>query len=960
MRCTPFSFLPLALLFLLLLALPVEMVKNSDFKTCNESRFCRLHREFATNSTKTPPKVPRYSLNPATIDFTDSKFVANILDSQTNQELSLSLSFLNHGIVRFRIQETDQNSGRYQGPGNYVLKDGENGLQKIDSKNFKIEVNTSPEGTKTHLISFYQNSLGEQMQLAITESPWTISLLQNNKTTIEVNTRGLFNFEHINKKQEVSSSQEQTSESSESGSTVAQKPSFEEKFKNWVDSVPKGPQSFGIDINFPGSSNLYGIPEHASPLSLKVTRDDKEGYSEPYRLYNLDVFEYLNDSPMALYGSVPFLISHSLENTVGLFWMNPSETWVDVSKTQSPALLNLFNKYVSGSTSGNKMSSHWISESGVLDAFLIPGPTSKDVFLQYSSLVGTTSLPREFSLGYHQCRWNYLDQADVLEVNDKFESNKIPYDVIWLDIEHTDGKRYYTWDNKKFPDPVAMQEKLAKHGRKLVNVVDPHIKVDQDFRVSKEASEKGYFIKRNNGEDYKGWCWPGDSNWIDYFNPEASKWISDQYSFENYNNTTPALFVWNDMNEPAVFNGPEITMEKDIVHFGGIEHRDVHNLYGMLVQKATAEGLINREPVRKRPFVLSRSYFAGTQRYGPVWTGDNTADWEHLKTSVSMVLSNCLAGINFNGADVGGFFGNPNPELLTRWYQLGIWYPFFRAHSHIDTKRREPWLLGEPYMTYIRDAIQTRYRLLPYWYTLFYENTLTGMPIVRPMWVEFPKQSGLFDMYEQFMVGPALMVTPVLSEGEAVTQRIYFRSQESYHDLFSDYQLPGPETHDTMTMLGSQSVFVVGGHIIPTKERPRRSSQLMKHDPYTLTIYTSMHGSSKGSLYIDDGETLDYEKGAFIYREFNYTGATLTSKDGAPSSVDSPAKKKFIESIKHIRVERIVVRGMMNSFKRAIINENGKERSVEVTCTKEKRGVCTIRDPAVLITEDWSIRLSFD
>jgi len=191
------------------------------------------------------------------------------------------------------------------------------------------------------------------------------------------------------------------------------------------------------------------------------------------------------------------------------------------------------------------------------------------------------------------------------------------------------------------------------------------------------------------------------------------------------------LHLWNDMNEPSVFNGPEITMPKDNLHDGGLEHRDVHNIYGWWMANATATALTQRTKKPMRPFVLTRSFFAGSQRFGAMWTGDNMAKWEHLEITLPMLLAQGIAGMPFAGADVGGFFGDPEPELLVRWYQSGAFYPFFRAHAHIDTKRREPWLFGEPYTSHIRDALRLRYQLLPAIYTTFYKSSVTGLPILK-------------------------------------------------------------------------------------------------------------------------------------------------------------------------------------------------------------------------------------
>ena len=378
------------------------------------------------------------------------------------------------------------------------------------------------------------------------------------------------------------------------------------------------------------------------------------------------------------------LVAHSPRGprTAAAFWLNAAEQFVDVSAEPG---------------GGGGSDAHWWAESGIVDLFLLPGPAPADVWRSYAALTGPPALPPRFALAYHQCRWNYKDEADVTAVNAGFDAADIPYDVLWLDIEHTDGKRYMTWDARYFPTPVRMQEEIGGFGRKMVTIIDPHVKRDANYPMHAEATAKGLYVRTAAGDaDFDGWCWPGSSSYLDVSSPAIRDWWAAQFAFDKYAGSTPVLHVWNDMNEPSVFNGPEVTMQKDLQHAGGWEHRDVHNAYGMWYHAATAAGLARRSP-GVRPFVLSRSFFAGSQRYGAVWTGDNAAEWSHLAVSVPMLLSMSAAGLPFVGADVGGFFGNPDGELMTRWYQLGAFYPFFRGHAHHETKRREPWLFGEPY-----------------------------------------------------------------------------------------------------------------------------------------------------------------------------------------------------------------------------------------------------------------------
>ena len=235
-----------------------------------------------------------------------------------------------------------------------------------------------------------------------------------------------------------------------------------------------------------------------------------------------------------------------------------------------------------------------------------------------------------------------------------------------------------------------MQKNISHVGRKMVTIIDPHIKRDDHFHIHKEATAKGLYIKDKTGKDFDGWCWPGSSSYLDFTDKRVRDWWASQFALDKYAGSTLDLFTWNDMNEPSVFNGPEVSMSKDAKNLIGVEHREWHNLYGIYMQMATAQGQIDRcgADEKLRPFVLTRAFWAGSQRFGAMWTGDNTADWGHLKISVPMLLSINIAGLSFAGADVGGFFGEPSPELFTRWYQAGSFTPFFRGHAHHDTKRR--------------------------------------------------------------------------------------------------------------------------------------------------------------------------------------------------------------------------------------------------------------------------------
>lgn len=509
---------------------------------------------------------------------------------------------------------------------------------------------------------------------------------------------------------------------------------------------------------------------------------------DPYRLYNTDVFEYETNSPMTLYGSIPFMQAHRVGSTVGVFWLNGAETWVDIIKDKPSGLHSAMTH------------THWISESGILDVFVFLGPTASDVNKAYGELTGYTQLPPLFSIAYHQCRWNYISDDDVKTVDRKFDKHNIPYDVMWLDIEYTSEKRYFTWDLANFKDPISMQEQLASRGRKLVVIIDPHIKKIEDgsYKVVEDMKRADLVVLDKNGAIYEGQCWPGASHWIDCFNSDAQSWWASLFQYSSFTGTTEIAHIWNDMNEPSVFSGPELTMPRDNLHFGNWEHRDLHNIYGLTFQNATFYALLARGDGRVRPFTLTRAFFAGSQRIGAMWTGDNEANWDHLAASFPMLLSSGVAGYPFAGADVPGYFGNPEHELTARWYQAGAFYPFFRGHAHIDTRRREPYMIPEPYRKVIVGAIQLRYALLPMWYTAFHQASLTGTPILTPMYYGFPTDQHSFGIDDQFLFGEeSLLVKPVVSISVSDVQvylppdgGIYF----DYYD-FTTYVGKGQRQH---------------------------------------------------------------------------------------------------------------------------------------------------------------------
>ncbi|KZV89419.1 glycoside hydrolase family 31 protein, partial [Exidia glandulosa HHB12029] len=967
--------LVLSLLTSLLIAAPSALaLKEHDFKKCSQSAFCRRGRalaERAANASATWQSP--YSVDPATIELVEGQAALTArVKTALYPDISFTLEARIHddGVARVRMDEYRGWRKRYDGTADWVL---------IKEPTISSSVEWV-KGKKDVTASYGEN------KLRIEYKPLRVVLLRGNKEEVVINGKGLLHMEHFRKERGGESASSATPEATPvegEGQAVFEAPKpvnpnawfegeeedgyWEEQFNSWKDSKPKGPESLSLDINFPHHSHLYGIPQRATRLALPSTTGPDPHFEEPYRLYNLDVFEYLASSAFGLYGSIPILHAHSAASTVAVLNLVASETWVDVHYPTTKSA-----------------NTHWISESGILDLLLIPGPTPERVFEQYAGLTGASAMPAAWALGYHQCRWNYVSSDDVRSVQKRMDEDAFPVDVFWLDIEYSPDHKYMIWDEKGFPDPLEMLADVEKNERHMVVIVDPHLKREQSYPVYKKASDLGVLVKPANGEgEYEGWCWPGSSSWIDFFNPVAWDFWKTIFKTDpkdvpkgewHWAQSTPKLGIWNDMNEPSVFNGPEITMQKDLIHYGGWEHRDIHNINGMLYHNATSIAARERTSPEMRPFVLSRSFFAGSQRFGAIWTGDNMGTWEHMAVGIPMVLSNGIAGMTFAGADVGGFFGNPPPEMLVRWYQVGAFGPFFRAHAHIDTKRREPYLLEEPYKSIVRSVLRLRYSLLPVWYTLFHDAATRGLPILRPQYVVFPKDDKGFSIDEQFYVGNSLLVRPVTTP-DTTEAKVYLSDDQPYYDYFTHAIYRGGSKEITVSAeLHQIPLFIRGGSIIPTRERPRRASPLMKRDPFTLTVALDRDGAATGELYLDDGESYDFRSGALVWRAFEFAKGKLSSKDlvalnpgkaadGVELAVYDPKQNAYAESIKDVRVEKVVILGLSAKPKSVTAPGVGalEFQWVEGSAAKgKKEGAASkliIKDPKVRIVEDWSINI---
>jgi alpha 1,3-glucosidase len=416
----------------------------------------------------------------------DSSGLVNfeLKNEQNSIRLAATLKAHEGGIVRLLIDEPNRQPPRFALPANDIVLEKNLSLMRLE-RSHQDEERTIFEIKE------------EGIRIELWSSPFVLRVLGDEKIKVEFNSAGLFSWE---------------------SGAVAQ----DESFGKWLDPQPYGLQSLAADISFSGATHLMGIPGHASSVMLKSTRSLKNStveYDEPYRLYNLDVFEYELDSPMALYGSIPFMMgiqAGERESVAGIFWNNPTESWIDIFEKDDFAKQRV---------------AHFMSEAGVLDLFIFTGPTIEKVLRQYYKVTGPPQLPPLFSIAYHQCRWNYVDEADLLEVNRSFDEHQIPADVIWLDIEHTDGKRYFTWNKNLFPDVERLQAEMV--GRRLVLIVDPHMKRDEKYPLYAQLqAEPKLAVQNPDGGIFEGDCWPGRSVWPDYLNPLTRIWWRKQFALD--------------------------------------------------------------------------------------------------------------------------------------------------------------------------------------------------------------------------------------------------------------------------------------------------------------------------------------------------------------------------------------------------------------------------------------------
>jgi alpha-glucosidase len=581
-----------------------------------------------------------------------------------------------------------------------------------------------------------------------------------------------------------------------------------------------------VTIPLTGGEIPYGTGLVAGRLMRGATR---------VTLWNTDNYAYGTDEARRLYESHPWVLAVRRDGTA--FGVLADTTW----KTE----LRLSWEIT------------FTSDGPAFRVIVIERESPQEVLEALADLTGHMSLPPRWALGYQQSRYSYAPAQEALQIAKEFRERKIPCDVLWLDIDYMDGYRVFTFDPAGFPDPKGLNDALHALDFHTVWMIDPGVKAEAGYSVYDSGTAADAWVREASGGVYRGKVWPGECVFPDFTQPQVRTWWAGLYRDFL---ATGIDGVWNDMNEPAVFEVDSKTMPEDNRHLGGGEiapgpHARYHNVYGMLMVRATREGILAARPER-RPFVLSRANFLGGQRYAATWTGDNVSSREHLLWSVPMTLNLGLSGQPLSGPDLGGYVGDATAELWMDWISSGAFFPFCRGHAGKEANRKEPWAFGEEAEAVSRTALQRRYRLLPYLYTVFRESSVTGLPVMRPVFFADVRDLRLRAEDQAFLVGADLLVVPHWAKAPQIPEgwpAISLLGEDAQND-----------PHQATLRLRPGAILPLGKVVQSTNEESLA--------PLTLLVAPDADVRATGSLYEDAGDGFGYRDGDYL----------LTTYEAAP------------------------------------------------------------------------------
>jgi len=563
-----------------------------------------------------------------------------------------------------------------------------------------------------------------------------------------------------------------------------------------------------------------------------------------YTNWNTDYFAYgVGDDP--LYISIPFYIGIHDKGAYGIFLDNTHKTVFNFGAST--------NRFI-----------YFNAEDGDMDYYFMHEPTVAEIISSYTELTGRMAMPPKWALGFHQCRYSYYPEKDVLTLANTFRDKNMPADVIYLDIHHMEAYKVFTFDGEKFPDAKGMITALKAKGFRVVVIMDPGIKTENGYLVYDEGKGKDLFVKFPDGIQYEGQVWPGWCAFPDFTKPQTRTWWAEKMSF--YTEAGVDGF-WTDMNEPASWG--QFTPNLIEFDFDGntTSHRQARNVYGMQMARSAQEGSLLQNG-NKRPFVLTRAGFSGIQRFAAAWTGDNIASEEHMLAGIRLINSLGMSGVAFAGYDVGGFAGEASRSLFARWMSIAAFSPLYRAHSMINSCDAEPWAFGEEVEEISKNYMKLRYRLLPTIYNAFYEATQSGLPLVSSLAINYSNENEVFStsFQNQYLFCNRFLVAPVESYKEIT--KVYLPKGDWYY-LYSDQVYTGGNTIYADCPINYLPVYVKAGSIFSMQSDVYSTGE--SHDGILrIHVYQGAEGSSFVQ-YEDDGSSHEYQSGNYLRREITYS-----------------------------------------------------------------------------------------
>jgi alpha-glucosidase len=618
-----------------------------------------------------------------------------------------------------------------------------------------------------------------------------------------------------------------------SGNTLVQ----DEKGYHWEYDYDTGNDIVKMSKQVQSGVHYYGLGDKPDNMNLRGKR---------FTNWGSDTYGYVKGSD-PLYKNIPLYLELQQKIAHGIFFDNSFKASFDFAAERAD------------------VTSFW-AQGGEMNYYFIYGPSLLEVTEEYTRLTCPPELPPLWALGYHQCKWSYFPESNVREIAKGFRDRQIPCDALYLDIDYMDGYRCFTWSPTHFPEPKRMVQELAQDGFKTIVIIDPGIKIDPNYRVFAEGLEKDVYCRRADGPLMKGSVWPGLCNFPDYTRPDVREWWAGL--FEGLIKETGVRGVWNDMNEPAVFEKGTFPDDVRFDYDGHpASHKKAHNIYGMQMARATNEG-VKQFSYPNRPFTITRSTYAGGQRYSSAWTGDNIASWEHLWLANIQCQRLSISGFSFIGSDIGGFIDTPDGELYVRWVALGAFHPFFRTHSSGDHGDQEPWSFGENFMELARGFIELRYRLLPYMYSTFWQYVSQGTPMLRPLAFLDQTDTDTYLRMAEFSLGDHLLVCPITQAG--ADGRWMYLPRGDWFYYYTDEAKSGGAEVWAAAGLDRIPLFVRAGAVIPMYPVQQYVGEKVI-DEVTLHVYYKA-GQESSVLYDDGGEGYGYQSGQSTTRRFTVTG----------------------------------------------------------------------------------------